>query len=1031
MLVFLLPGGPTVDESNAIDNARQIATAADKEPLSVADRQAALEKLEQALSLLLSKNDRLNAARVLNRIGRLKLYLDEPQIALDSHQRALGLLQGTSAPEVKVDGLNGRAAAYLVLKQFTQAETLLRDALSLSRASHYARGEAEALLTLSDLQNYDNHAVALATADKSLVLWQALDDRRGLARTYLQKGLCFFAQQTLVEAAQNFQQSLKIWQEISDPAEQAEALIMLGYVEYRKGEWQASINYLTQAQGLINEKDQPGKMGQIAAGLAAAFNENGMPDSALIHYQRALEFYTQTKDPHLIMYGGWGIGWTYYVLGNYTEARSRFQQALAGVDPNGLDAALNYEYLGRVDTATGDYPAALQHLQTALVIYQRSINPKDAALVQALMGHVYQQQGQIKRARLYYQQALQAFTRLADRLNQAAVYYALGRLELKLKNYDLAEDCLQRSINVTENMRRVSTGSDLIAAFSATVYERYESYIECLMRKHQAHPLMGLDQRAFQTSEQARGRSLSELLRATQTNLTPGLDPQLAEQEKSLRQSLRVLEDYKVALLSKKYKPEELEKLDADIARLELDYKQVNERIRNQYPAYEQINRPNGWDLRHIQEQVLSDDQTILLEYSLGNESSYVWTVTRRRLGSYELPPGAQITAATKKVYELLKDPPNPDHSSELSRATEELARMILSPVAAELNKRHIIIVADGALNYIPFQILPVPFTNNEPLVTNHEVVNAPSGTILGQLQLEASRRQVPPNVLAAFGDPVFASNYGQFKDDNTGDQIAPAKPNDQTASRNIEPGADSVDPLKIQGLFYTKRELANLRDVAGDQTFVATGFNASRDQLENTNLTKYAILHFATHGILDPEHPEKSGLFLSMVDRNGQAQNGFVGLQDIYRLRAPVNLVVLSACRTGLGKELRGEGLIGLTRGFMYAGASSVVASLWKVDDEATSELMKRFYANMLQSGMTPAAALRTAQNSIRGEPQWNAPYYWAAFVLQGDYGQVVKARPVAAKTGTQRIILLLGLLILLIGAVGIYRRRRRMGPG
>ena len=166
------------------------------------------------------------------------------------------------------------------------------------------------------------------------------------------------------------------------------------------------------------------------------------------------------------------------------------------------------------------------------------------------------------------------------------------------------------------------------------------------------------------------------------------------------------------------------------------------------------------------------------------------------------------------------------------------------------------------------------------------------------------------------------------------------------------------------------------------------------------------------------------------MVDRNGQSQNGFIGLQDIYRLRAPVNLVVLSACRTGLGKELRGEGLIGLTRGFMYAGASSVVASLWKVDDEATSELMKRFYANMLQSGMTPAAALRAAQNSIREEPQWNAPHYWAAFVLQGDSGQVVKVRPVAASAGTLRIVLsvlCLALLILLFGA-GIYRRRRRM---
>jgi CHAT domain-containing protein len=205
----------------------------------------------------------------------------------------------------------------------------------------------------------------------------------------------------------------------------------------------------------------------------------------------------------------------------------------------------------------------------------------------------------------------------------------------------------------------------------------------------------------------------------------------------------------------------------------------------------------------------------------------------------------------------------------------------------------------------------------------------------------------------------------------------------------------------------------------------VATSFDASREKLESTDLTKYAILHFATHGILDPKRPENSGIFLSMVNREGQPQNGFVGLQDIYGLHAPVDLVVLSACRTGLGKDVRGEGLIGLTRGFMYAGASSVVASLWKVDDEATSELMKRFYSNMLQRGMTPAAALRAAQNSIRQEPQWSSPYFWAAFTLQGDYQKAIKATSTAAESTRQLIIIGVVLLILL---PWLYRSHRRM---
>ena len=245
--------------------------------------------------------------------------------------------------------------------------------------------------------------------------------------------------------------------------------------------------------------------------------------------------------------------------------------------------------------------------------------------------------------------------------------------------------------------------------------------------------------------------------------------------------------------------------------------------------------------------------------------------------------------------------------------------------------------------------------------------------------------------------------------------------------SRGIEIRGDSFDPSVVEPLFYARLELKNLRDVAtGGETFVATEFAATREQLLGADLTQYAILHFATHGYLDPKRPEKSGLVLSTVNREGLAQDGFVKLQDIYGLRAPVDLVVLSACSTALGKEVRGEGLIGLTRGFMYAGASSVVASLWKVDDDATAELMKRFYSNMLQRGETPAEALRAAQNSIRQEPQWRSPYYWAAFTLQGEYRQVIRPTPASAAPLYLKIIVAGISLALLAGAAWLHRRRR-----
>lgn len=902
------------------------------------------------------------------------------------------------------------------------------DRSNVSAKSEDAISQAEALLALSQSQNYDNHALALRSAQKALALLQASANKEGIARAHALIGRYYFAQSDLPEATQNYENALGLWRDLDNPEEQAQILIMLGYVEVRKGEWSNSILLFTRAQSMIEGKNEPSMMGQIASGFADIFNESGLSNNALIQYQRALDYYRQTPEPIDDTMTIWALGSTYYLLGNYDAALSHLQQALAGVVSNSTYAAICSEYLGRVYDSMNEFPAALQHLQSALDIYTRAVNPREAARVRGLMAHIYQQQGNLEAARLEYQQALAVFRKLSDRINQSAICYAIGRLELKHGDYNAAEDYLRQSIEATENIRQLPTSRDLTAAFSGSVYERYENYIECLMLKHQAEPAKGFAARAFETSELARGRSLAAVLQATGTNTAPGVDPQLAAQERSLRQSLRAKGDYKWSLLAEVNKKEELATLDTELARLDREYKQLTETIRERYPQYEQITSPAGWNLQQIQEQVIADDQTLLLEYCLGSDNSYVWAVTRDGLRSYNLPAAKLIDDAAKKAYKLLASTPDLDRANELTLAIQELSQMVLSPIAAELTKRRIIVVADGALNYIPFQVLTL---DNEPLVVNYEIINTPSASILGELRKEATQRR-PAKVLAAFGDPVFASSYSERNDTTSNDQSAAVQALEiaplQKALRDIELNGDNFDPSVIKSLFYAKRELANLRNAASSgETFVASGFTATRQQLLSMDLTQYAILHFATHGLLDPKRPENSGLLLSTVDRDGQAQNGFVGLQDIYGLHAPVDLVVLSACQTALGKDVRGEGLLGLTRGFMYAGASSVMASLWKVDDEATAELMRQTYTNMLRQGMTPSAALRAAQNSIRERSEWKSPYYWAGFTLQGEYRQTIQSTPAMARTGLYWKIIISGMLILFAGIALWYRYRRR----
>jgi CHAT domain-containing protein len=357
---------------------------------------------------------------------------------------------------------------------------------------------------------------------------------------------------------------------------------------------------------------------------------------------------------------------------------------------------------------------------------------------------------------------------------------------------------------------------------------------------------------------------------------------------------------------------------------------------------------------------------------------------------------------------------------------------LVLAPLASSLNKQRIILVADGALNYVPFQLLKLSPSDDEPLISNHEVINVPSASVLGQLREEKQQRRPKSKILAAFGDPVFAANYAQSKGSTAGELPVTSKSGEteswQRALRDVEIHADTLDPTDIQPLPYSKFELKDLSELGGSGSVVARGFDASRHTLETMDLSKYAILHFATHGILDPKRPELSGIFLSMVDASGQPQNGFITIDDVYRLQAPVDLVVLSACRTALGKDVRGEGLIGLTRGFMYAGASSVVASLWKVDDEATAKLMKYFYTNMLQKGMRPAEALRSAQNTLRQDPNWQSPHFWAGFTLQGEFKQQINLpAPQGAPPVVQKAVGG-GLLLALFAGIGwgFWRRHK-----
>jgi CHAT domain-containing protein len=417
---------------------------------------------------------------------------------------------------------------------------------------------------------------------------------------------------------------------------------------------------------------------------------------------------------------------------------------------------------------------------------------------------------------------------------------------------------------------------------------------------------------------------------------------------------------------------------------LTIELQRVQTQIRQKSPGYSALTQPQPLTLAEIQRQALDDD-TILLEYSLGKERSYLWAVTPATINSYELPKREEIETAARRVYELLsdtsgvrgqaarpRDAPLKEAGGRYLAAATGLSRMLLGPVAGQLGKKRLLIVADGMLHYIPFGALPDPnrFEGSDgswqPLVVEHEIVNLPSASTMAVLRRKLAGRKPANRTLAVLADPVFSKDDERIRPSarSTAPQTAQPAPNPINERILVQIAGAAPGNLRIPRLPFTRQEAEQILPlVPAGAGMKALDFEANRATAMSEQLSQYRYVHFATHGLADSERPELSTILLSLYDKDGRPQDGFLRAHEIYNLNLPAELVTLSACETGLGKLTKGEGLVSLTRGFMYAGAARVVVSLWSVNAPATAELMTKFYKRALVNGERPAAALRAAQ--------------------------------------------------------------------
>jgi CHAT domain-containing protein len=990
-----LPGDRPADRERLAAEERMTAAFQLYHQGTSAARRGALAELTDALARWRALGRQREEARTLFSMAAIEAAIAEPRPALPLFRAALALWTSLGDTAGEAASLNGLGLGQWLVGESREALATLGQAVALDQARGDRMAEATALANLCLVQHsLGDLAVALPCYERALGIFRDAGDSGREALVENGIGGIYDGLGEPAKALDSYGRALAVFTSAGDRQGQAQALNNLAVVHGELGEAGPALARYAAALALFRELGDRLREASALHNLGITYLGLGALERSRSYLEQALDLRRATGDRR-------GEAITLLSLGA-VRARSGEGQAALDLDARALalarvvgdrgTEATALALLGEERLAQGDSKAALAELSQALERVRAVGDRRREAAVLHQMGRAQAGAGEPDRALASLGSALTLRRAVGDRAGEAATLTALARVEHRLGRSPEARRRAAAAVALVESLRSDVGSPELRAAFLATQREAFELEIDLLMELDRQEPGRGHAAAALVVGERARSRTLVELLQEAGADVRQGVDPDLRRRQRELAQRLGAKARRRVELASSSRGREPAD-AERELQGLLAAAEEVEAEIRAKSPRYASLTQPRPLDAAEI--EALLDPGTLLLEYALGEERSFLWAVEPGSVTGYELPGRARIEAAARAAYGRLRT--QQQGGPEADAAVAELGRLLLGPVADRLRdgERRLVIVPDGALEYIPFAALPEPGLPPDagtaglppPLLVRHEVVSLPSASVLAVQRRELAARGAAPLAVAVLADPVFSREDARVA-------AAAARPGPAAAPRPAAPRGSEWDISDIAGLPGLARLPATRREaesiaalVPPGEALLALDFEASRETALAPGLASYRAVHFATHGVIDAREPRLSGLVLSLVGADGQPREGFLGLPDIYNLELGADLVVLSGCETALGREVRGEGLVGLTRGFFYAGARRVMASLWRVEDRATAELMARFYRALLTAGRSPAAALRQAQLAIRAERRWHEPYFWAPFVLQGDW--------------------------------------------
>jgi WD40 repeat protein/CHAT domain-containing protein/tetratricopeptide (TPR) repeat protein len=789
-------------------------------------------------------------------------------------------------------------------------------------------------------------------------------------------------------ALQNLKEAFELYRIDKNSTKSAKVLLYIGNIQFNIGEFQTALNSYNKGLSLSQSS------GAIAE-TAAIFNSLGQLYRSLADLETARKFYNQAL---LLLYqlnDRAGAAVALNNLGDLEAISDRRQDALklynqaltlSQTSDNKPAEADSLMGLGSTYIFIEDWENALKGYSQALNI-SRSINDSiKGTTILKQMGKIQASSGKVDLAKQSYRQALTLSQKLSYRTEEADIFYHQATLSRRQNDLITAKADVESAIKIVENLRTKIASQDLRAAYFATVQGYYQFKIDLLMQLHQQNPSQGYDAQALETSDQSRARVLRDLLTEARANITRNISPELKKREDNLAEQLNAHEKQLIELSSKQSNNNAIDQLKSDIQKILQEQQSLKTEIRQSNPAYASLQYPSPITLTEIQQQLDSD--TLLLQYQLGPDKSYLWVIGKTTLNTYTLPKQSDIATAIQTFRQSLQDKNSLDRGlrpasgkaiPDLATAASTLTKQILTPASAQLSKKHLVIVPDGALHTIPFAAIAQPNSPNyHPLLENHPISYLPSASTIAILR--STSPKLAPKILAVLADPVFSKD-----DDRLKVKTSAAKELDIVEKISRDRTARS---FALNRLFGTRLEANSLLDlISKDSSTVAFDFDANDDWMTKTPLNQYRYIHLATHGFVDGDRPELSSIIFSAFNKQGTPRKAFFRLPELFNLNLSAQMVTLSACQTGLGTNQPGEGLVGMTRGLMYAGAERVTVSLWNVPDQETAQLMEQFYQNLWLNKSSHVESLRSAQLKMWQQGQGKHPYYWAAFGLQGEW--------------------------------------------